>query len=104
MSNEVRETRSFRRYLLETTAVLSGILIAFGLDAGWGLLRERAELRESLVTLQQEFQGTRTQQPPSSTVPPSALKNSVIDRSLVSITLRTITRPPSPRTVTAVIA
>jgi hypothetical protein len=32
------------------------------------------------------------------------LKNSMIDRSLVSITLRTITLPPSPRTVTAVIA
>jgi len=28
----------------------------------------------------------------------------VIDRSLVSITLRAITRPPSVRTVTAVIA
>jgi hypothetical protein len=32
------------------------------------------------------------------------LKNSVIEGSLVSITLRTITRPDSVRTVAAVIA
>lgn len=41
--------------------MLSGILIAFGLDAGWGVLQDRAEVRESLVTLEREFESARVQ-------------------------------------------
>ena len=61
MSTETGAPKSLRRYVLETSAVLSGILIAFGLDAGWGLMRERTELRESLSTLRREFANTRAQ-------------------------------------------
>ena len=49
------------RFLLQTSAVLAGILIAFGLDAGYSVVRERAELRESLGLLQAEFSGARVQ-------------------------------------------
>ena len=52
---------SARRFVLETAAVLSGILIAFGLDAGWGTLRDRSELRESLSLLREEFATARVQ-------------------------------------------
>ena len=52
---------SLKRFVLETAAVLSGILIAFGLDAGWGAFRERAELRESLSLLRDEFAAARVQ-------------------------------------------
>jgi hypothetical protein len=61
MSIDVGGTKSFKRYALETAAVLSGILIAFGLDAGWGLVLERSETRESLSTLRREFENTRAQ-------------------------------------------
>jgi len=61
VSDESNRPRSLRRYLLETGAVLSGILIAFGLDAGWGVLQGRDELRESLSALEREFQGARAQ-------------------------------------------
>lgn len=61
MSDGSNRPRSFRRYLLETGAVLSGILIAFGLDAGWGVLQGRGEFRESLSALEREFQGARAQ-------------------------------------------
>lgn len=61
MSDEMNSPRSFRRYALDTLAVLSGILIAFGLDAGWGVLQEREALRESLAGLRREFLETRVQ-------------------------------------------
>ena len=50
-----------RRYGWETFAVLSGILIAFGLDAGWSAYRESAALRETLAVLHQEFSDTQIQ-------------------------------------------
>ena len=52
---------TLRRYAWETFAVLSGILIAFGLDAWWDTYRERAELLESLRAVHSEFSDSRAQ-------------------------------------------
>lgn len=52
---------TLRRYAWETFAVLSGILIAFGLDAWWETVRERQELLESLRAVRSEFSDSRAQ-------------------------------------------
>ena len=55
------KSRRVRRYAWETFAVVSGILIAFALDAGWNEYREARELRESLEVLRSEFRDSRVQ-------------------------------------------
>jgi hypothetical protein len=50
-----------RRFVWETLAVLSGILIAFGLDAWWDTHQDRDELRESLSAVHAEFSDSRAQ-------------------------------------------
>jgi hypothetical protein len=57
----VEQRRAIARFLWQTAAVLAGILIAFGLDAGYGTIREGQELRESLALLHDEFLDARVQ-------------------------------------------
>lgn len=52
---------ALRRFAWETLAVLSGILIAFALDAWWDTHQDQAELRESLSAVHAEFSDSRAQ-------------------------------------------
>lgn len=50
----------WRRMLLESTAIILSILLAFSIDAGWDEFQERKQERAFLGSLQSDFEETRT--------------------------------------------
>ena len=89
-----------RGLLLEAAAVLLGILTAFGLDAGYGLVRERAELRESLSLLRDEFSDARVQLSAVLDVGKTSTRLCVISPGIFSAKRKCPgVRPAQPRTI-----